>query len=64
MESSCSGDGETRIRLYIKISTTIVSMLLGGCNTMRNLENATPGVTDIQPVNLVAAPFGPPFTFH
>jgi hypothetical protein len=31
-----------------------------GYSIMQNLENATPeGATDIQPVNLVAAPFGP-----
>jgi hypothetical protein len=35
-------------------------MLSRGYSIMRNLENATPeGVTDIQPVNLVPAPFGP-----
>ena len=35
-------------------------MLLGGYSIMENLKNATlEGVTDIQPVNLVAAPFGP-----
>ena len=35
-------------------------MLLWGYSIMRNLENTAPeGVTDIQPVNLVAVPFGP-----